>query len=70
MLLKLCSPDQAAQEIIGAEKAYSQDYPEDQIRVSFSAGDGINANQHKRKDSERENTNEKVSYLWKAGKPN
>ncbi len=38
MILRLCSPDKAAQEIIGAEKAYKQEYPEDKVRIAFNVG--------------------------------
>lgn len=69
MILKLCSPDKAAQEIIGAEKAYEQTYPEDRVRVSFSAGDGLHGDYDKRKDRlpEESLSRKKVSYLWQKG---
>jgi len=69
MFLKLCSPDRAAQEIIGADGAYSQDYPEEQIRISLSAGEGVNDSQHKRKDQLPKESlyGEKVSYLRQKG---
>jgi len=67
MFLKLCSPDKAAQEIIGADGAYSQDYPEEQIRISLSAGEGLvdNDNQHERKSRlpEEPIRKENVSYM-------
>jgi hypothetical protein len=69
MFLKLCSPDKAAQEIIGADGAYSQDYPEEQIRISLSAGEGLNDDQHKRKSGLPKESlhGEKVSYLRQKG---
>jgi len=68
MFLKLCSPDKAAQEIIGADGAYSQDYPEEQIRISLSAGEGVMiVNTNARISYQRIFIWEKVSYLRQKG---
>ena len=68
-LMGWCDGDKAASEVIDAKNAVGEPNP-DRIRVSFSAGDGLNADQHKRKDSEGKANYDKVSYLRQTGEPN
>lgn len=62
-LLGWATPDQATQEVTGNDKAVGQPDPE-RVRVTFSAGGGINSghDKHQRTDTEREDDS-KVSYL-------
>ena len=55
------SPDRAAQEVMGEDKAYTE-VPTEQIRVSFGVTEDENADQHKHKDKQA-GFGKKVSYL-------